>query len=295
MRKRPPLSERKRKWAEARGDVTLNGTKLSYNVSQQMRYVRALRALVRKMTDETNREVRKLFEGKVSEKYFEKQKEVAALDESLSNKAKKLMSSLMLKFDGLFGRTAKILAETMVDGAKKASASSLHSSLEQLSGGLSLKTSVVPAGMEEVAQASVYENVQLIKSIPTEYLDDVFGSVMRSITTGNGLADLIPALRKYDGITDRRAKNIALDQTRKAYNSINKQRLMAVGIKKFRWSHSAGGQTPRQDHIDMNGKIFSFDDLPIIDRKTGERGIPGQAINCRCTMTPVYEFDSEGA
>jgi uncharacterized protein with gpF-like domain len=45
----------------------------------------------------------------------------------------------------------------------------------------------------------------------------------------------------------------------------------------------------------MDGKIFSFDDLPIIDRKTGERGIPGQAINCRCTMTPVYEFDSEDA
>jgi SPP1 gp7 family putative phage head morphogenesis protein len=183
----------------------------------------------------------------------------------------------------------------MVEGAQKASATSLHSSLEQLSGGLSLKTSVIPAGMEEVAQATVYENVQLIKSIPSQYLDDVFGSVMRSITTGGGLADLIPAIRKYDGITDRRAKNIALDQTRKAYNSINKQRLMAVGIKKFRWSHSAGGQTPRQDHIAMDGKIFSFDDLPIIDRKTGERGIPGQAINCRCTMTPVYEFDSEDA
>ena len=72
MRKRPRLSDRKRKWAQAREDVTLNGTKLSYNASQQLRYVRALRALVRKMTDETNREVKKLFEGKVSENYFEK-------------------------------------------------------------------------------------------------------------------------------------------------------------------------------------------------------------------------------
>jgi len=40
-------------------------------------------------------------------------------------------------------------------------------------------------------------------------------------------------------------------------------------------------------------EIFSFDDLPVIDRRSGERGIPGQAINCRCRMAPVIEFDND--
>ena len=68
----------------------------------------------------------------------------------------------------------------------------------------------------------------LIKSIPEQYFKDVTGSVMRSITTGNGLADLVPEIKKYDGQTERRAKLLALDQTRKAYNSINKQRMQSL-------------------------------------------------------------------
>jgi len=66
-----------------------------------------------------------------------------------------------------------------------------------------------------------------------------------------------------------------------------------VGVKKFKWLHSGGGQKPRKDHIEMNGNIYSFDDLPVIDKRTGERGIPGQAINCRCRMAPVIEFDND--
>src|SRR5690606_26092523 len=135
------------------------------------------------------------------------------------------------------------------------------------------------------------ENVSLIKSIPEKYFTDVTGSVMRSITTGQGIKDLITQIEKYDGITERRAKNIALDQTRKAYNMINKQRMMTAGFKKFKWLHSGGGQHPRKDHIAMNGNVYSFDDLPVIDKKTGERGIPSQLINCGCVMQPVYEFE----
>jgi uncharacterized protein with gpF-like domain len=33
--------------------------------------------------------------------------------------------------------------------------------------------------------------------------------------------------------------------------------------------------------------------LPVIDPRTGERGIPGQAINCRCVMRPLVEFKGE--
>jgi uncharacterized protein with gpF-like domain len=43
----------------------------------------------------------------------------------------------------------------------------------------------------------------------------------------------------------------------------------------------------------MDGNVYSFDDPPIIDKNTGERGIPGQAINCRCFMVPVIEFEDE--
>lgn len=274
------------------------GKRLNYNASQQAKYQKALLDLVRQMTKETRDRITKLFDGSTADDFFEQQKEAAAMDgASLSTKAKKLMNDLQDKFVQLFGSKSRKLATTMLNGALKASQASLSTSLKELSGGLSLNTGVVPEGLETKSQAIVQENVDLIKSIPQQYFKDISGSVFRSITTGNGLKDLIPAIGKYAGETSRRTKNIALDQTRKAYNTINRERMQKLGVKQFEWIHSGGGLEPRPSHVAMNGKIFSFDDLPIINKENlkyeaPQRGIPGQAINCKCVMGPVIEFDT---
>src|SRR5690554_6382392 len=114
----------------------------------------------------------------------------------------------------------------------------------------------MPEGMEDVTRALVAENVSLIDAMPEEYLKNVTGSVMRSITTGNGVPELTRALVYHAGVTDRRAKNIALDQTRNSYNSINKQRLQSLNVKQFEWIHSGGGQKPRKSHLKISGHIF---------------------------------------
>lgn len=233
----------------------------------------------------------KLFKSETAKEYF-------AEDASISSKARILLAVLLDKFTQLFSFKSKPLAETMVEGQADASERTLHSSLKQLSGGLSLKTGIVPKGMEEVAKASISENVSLIKSIPAQYFKNVEGAVYRSITTGRGMADLLPEIRKYDGQTERRAKNLALDQTRKAYNQINKRRMEAVGVKKFEWIHSYGGQKPRHSHMAIDGKIFSFENLESEQAALGvppeDRGLPGHPINCRCTMVPVIEFGDNG-
>lgn len=296
------LTKRKAKWAKGR-DVTLRGTPLIVNASLQAKYVRALKKLTLQMTTETKAQVTKLFRGDTAGEYFTEQKEAAsavAMDASLASQAKKLMSKLTLKFTQLFNSSASSLAERMLNGTLTSTSSTLHTSLKQLSGGLSLKTGVVPSGMEDVSKSIVNENVQLIKSIPQDYLSDVTGAVFRSITTGAGIASLIPELSKYAGISDRRVKLMALDQTRKAYNAIAKQKMINIGVGQFEWLHSAGGRQPRRSHIAMTGNIYSFDDLPVINQEqvdkgyeSPERGIPGQAINCRCKMIPVIPLDSE--
>jgi SPP1 gp7 family putative phage head morphogenesis protein len=294
MRKKPPLTNRKRKWAENRG-VVLRGNTLHYNAGQQAQYVRNLRKLTVEMTKTCKKEVLKLFSSEISDEFFEQQKQNAAMDASISSMAKRLMKALTDRFTQLFSKHATRLAESMVNGAAKTGQANLHSSLKQLSGGLSLKTGIVPKGMEEVAKASVAENVALIVSIPEQYLKNITGAVMRSITTGRGLADLVPAISKFNGQVQDRAKNIALDQTRKAYNSINKERLISIGVKQFEWIHSGGGQTPRESHLKIDGHVFEFENLEAQQAKLGvpveDRGIPGHPINCRCTMKPVIDFD----
>jgi uncharacterized protein with gpF-like domain len=177
------------------------------------------------------------------------------------------------------------------------SATTIHASLKELSGGLSLETGVVSEGLEDVSKAIVAENVSLIRSIPEQYFNDVTGSVMRSITAGKGLQDLVPALEKYEGITLRRANNIALDQTRKAYNGVNRHKLMELGVKQFIWHHSNAGQTPRDSHRKIDGHVFSFENLDNEQADLGvperDRGYPGYPVNCRCFIQSVIEFNNK--
>ncbi len=290
MNNKIKLTDKKSQWVGKR-TVALKGTRLNYNVSDQLKYKRELMKLTRSMVSEVQRRVLDLFRTENSKEFFKQQRK-AATDASVSSKSKKLLNELMKKFEKLFSSKATELAEGMLSNSLKTSQSTLKTSLKQLSGGVALNTGVVPKGMEDVSQAIINENVSLIKSIPSEYLDKVSGAVMRSITTGNGLSDLEPEIKKYSGQTDRRVSLLALDQTRKAYNTINKQRMQSIGVKKFEWIHSGGGQHPRISHMKLDGKIFSFNDLPL----KGEEGFvngqfPGQAINCRCTMLPVIEFE----
>lgn len=290
----PKLTKKRAKWVQNR-NVVLKGSNLNYNAAQQSRYRFALEKLVKQMAKETKKQITKLFKGDIADDFFKSQKRLKAMDASLASQARILLNSLSRTFENFFNLRATQLAKAMVKGTERTSTTNIQESLKQLSGGLTLKTSIVTSGQEENATALINENVSLIKSIPEEYLKDVTGSVMRSITTGRGLADLIPDLEKYEGISERRAKNIALDQTRKAYNSINRQKLLNNGIKQFEWGHSGGGLHPRESHIKIAGKIFSFENIEKEQAALGvpepDRGLPGEPINCKCYMRPIIVFD----
>lgn len=298
MNKKPPLTKKKSKWVKNR-NVVLRGKKLHYNVSHQIKYISSLKKLVNLMTKETKKELMKLFKTEKSKEYFNKQKqnEKITFDESISSQAKIVLGLLNKRFSKLFSLKSKQFSKKMISNISNISKSNLHSSLKELSGGLSLKTGIVTKGMEEISKSLIFDNVNLIESIQKEYHDDVSGAVFRSITSGNGLGDLIEELNKYEGITERRAKNIALDQTRKAYNYINKERMQNVGVKQFEWVHSAGSIEPRKSHIKIDGHIFSFENLEKEQIELGvpekDQGLPGVPIYCRCIMVPVIDFSEK--
>lgn len=282
------LTQKREQWVKQRKHVVLKGEPLNYNAALQDKYSKQLQALVIQMARQSNREIIRLFKSEQSEAQIAK---IGAMDANIASQSRIVTNALKLKFESLFGRKAKILAEGMLNSTNRISKSATHQSLKKISGGLSIKTSGMNEQLKTIINASVVENVSLIKSIASEYLDQVQGSVMRSIVGGGGLESLIPDLQRREGITLRRATNIALDQTRKAYSAMNRERMKAAGVSKYEWVHSGGGQHPRELHVAMSGNIYSYNDPPIIDSNTGQTGNPGDAINCRCIARPVIEFD----
>lgn len=287
-KKRPPLlTNKKAAWVnQFKPTATLRGDTLNYNAAQQSEYIKAIQAMVVQMAAQTERAVINLFEKPAAREYY-------AEDASLVSEAKSMVDRLTATFTDMFNRRAEGIARKMFKGALATSKASLGISLKELSGGMTIKTGLVPDKLEDVLSAAITENVGLIRTISSDYLGQVQGAVMRSLQPGgNGLADLVPFLQERKEITKRHARNIALDQTRKAFNSANELRLKALGVEEFEWIHSGGGAHPRQDHIAMSGNIYRFDDLPVIGVMYGVevRGLPGGVPGCKCTMRPVIRL-----
>lgn len=279
------LSNTREDWVEERDySGTMKGTPLLYSVPIANVYKKKMNRLTLQMMSATKKQLIKLFEGNAAEEYF-------AEDASISSQARMLLNKLRNKMLKIYISRSKLIAEQMIKQANDYSSFTVHRSLEKLSGGLSLATRELTPEMEEIIKAAVTNNVSLIRSIPEQYFLEIEGAVMRSITTGNGLQDLIPFINHRKTITMKRVNLIALDQTKKITVALNKQRSVESGLTKFEWVHSSASKEPRKLHLGYNGKTFSYDDLPIIDEKTGERGMPGQAINCKCIAVPILSFE----
>lgn len=263
----------------------IEGGTLYYNASQQLKYSSALRKLVRDMSRDVKR------------KAVEYQRE----EEPESKLSPWLVfgagSAIASKYDAIFAKKADKLADTMLKQSEAASRYAMQRSVGKMAKGLKLNEEAFRALPAEVSEAIVAENVALIRSIPEKYFDQISKAVKESIMDGGGIADIVPVVTKYNGVTMRRAANIALDQTRKAYNAANKATMERAGIKAFRWLHTGRSKEPRPSHLRMSGNVYRFDNLPIINKEqvdkgyaSPQRGLPGEAINCTCTMAAVIEL-----
>jgi SPP1 gp7 family putative phage head morphogenesis protein len=279
---RPPLTKAK----QAQGAAVHKGKPLHYSAAVEMRYTDTLTRMVRQMRQATESAFRRL------DRQFATAQDALGMDApSYASQARILTDALRKRFAAAFARRARPAAERMQAQVDAASSASLHSSLRELSGGISLSTRSIPKPAIEMLKASVTENVALIRSIPDQYFLDVQGAVMRNIQRGDGTAGVLREIERAGGVATRRAELIARDQVSKATSALNAARMKGLGIRKFEWIHSGGGKEPRKLHQRMSGNIYSLDDPPVIDERTGERGLPGQLINCRCVMRPVLEFE----
>lgn len=302
----PVLTLAPSKAAQLQRRGKLTGRPLRHSVSIETRYIAALTKLVNQMVAQVEREILPVLKANQME---QDAKDGATFDaddtpKKAANKkaaatAAEKVATLQAKFAAMFKNRAHKLADGMMEAVTAESATNLNNTLTDLSGKMTVGMGFMDGPVGEVVKGGIAENIALIKSIPDNYMARVSGHLEAAALAGNNMTGLIGKIQDAAGIEKRRAKNIALDQTRKAYNTINGARMAAAGVKKFEWVHSGGGQRPRHHHITpypagLNGGIFELDKPPIIDPDTGERGLPGQAINCKCTMAPVVEFEGAG-
>lgn len=155
----------------------------------------------------------------------------------------------------------------------------------------------------EIAEAmsvAQIKNTGLIKSIASEHFNRVSKAISDNYS-GNLEGSLTQELMDIGGITRRRAKFIARDQTSKMASEINEIRQRDIGIDDYDWRTSRdirvvgtpGGLYPKGnkahgDHFKREGKRFKWSEPP-------EDGHPGHAPGCRCRAQPVINLDKLNA
>ena len=204
-----------------------------------------------------------------------------AQDASPSAKIKKILDELARRWTKRFEDYAPKLAEAYLQGSFKASDSAFRQALKEA--GWTVEFKMTPA-VRDAFNASLEENVGLIRSIPEKYLQQVEGTVMRSYSAGRDLATMVKELKQLYPAASHRAELIARDQSNKANAVVNRARQMELGITEAIWMHSHAGKNPRPDHVAANGKRYKIAEGCLI---SGEHIQPGEEINCRCTSRAV--------
>lgn len=142
---------------------------------------------------------------------------------------------------------------------------------------------VVKSYFRDAAKA----NAQLISTLPAEHIERIRKAVADS--PGD-----IPAMKEIladaNGKLDRRAHNLAMDQTRKAFTQTATLKAQSTGATKGIWIHShRGPKHSRPKHVKANGEEFDLAvGLPVGDK--GQNVVPGEEINCHCTFKLVIDF-----
>lgn len=113
-------------------------------------------------------------------------------------------------------------------------------------------------------------------------------SIAQNTFNGRRPADLIKHIQDNYQVSRNKAKFLARQETSLLMSKFHETRYQDIGITKYRWS-GAQDQKERKDHLELQGKIFTWSSPPVVDHRTGRRCNPGQDFNCRCVAIPILE------
>jgi len=197
-----------------------------------------------------------------------------------------ILDGLAKRWIDRFDEWAPKISEAYLQGLFKSSDAAFRQSLKDA--GWTVEFKMTPA-VRDAFNASLQENIGLIKSIPTQYLQQVEGVVMRSYSAGRDLQTMVKELKQLYPANSKRAELIARDQSNKANAVVNRTRQMELGIEEAEWMHSHAGKSPRQSHVEAgrDKRRYKIAQGCPIDGKFIQ---PGEEINCRCTSRPILPF-----
>ena len=145
--------------------------------------------------------------------------------------------------------------------------------------GISIEGKQSFKGEQDYIKSRIETNTTLIKNLKSQYIEELNVELKYSYEQGRPSSQLAKDIEKRFGITKRRAKLIARNETKNTNAQLNKKQAMELGFGNPKWQTMMDGRE-RPEHAKHNGKEYKFG-VGLPDGEGGKEE-PGDKINCRC-------------
>lgn len=147
----------------------------------------------------------------------------------------------------------------------------------------------------EKLAAEYSDNLKLyIQKFADDQIFTLREAVEENAREGYRFDKLIPKIKQRYGVSVRKAKFLARNETSIFMSKYHEQRYAEAGVTEYIWSTShdsrvrpALGTHGSDNHRVLDGRTFSFKNPPVVDPAKGRRANPGQDYNCRCVAIPI--------
>ncbi len=247
------------------------------NEGTKARYRRQMKAMIREMADNVEY---------WCEAWRKAHPPELAMDETPSQEIQREFAKLSQHWQARFEEMAPKVATQFLRDQFQGTDAAMRQALRDA--GWSVEFVLTPA-MHDAFEASLAENIGLIRSIASEYLQQVEGIVMRNYTAGRNVRAMAKEIHARFGVSSNRAMLISRDQSNKANAVVQRTRQKELGITEAIWLHSRAGKTPRPTHVAMDGKRYKVA-KGMWDSEEKAWIFPGELINCRCVQRSVLPW-----
>lgn len=142
------------------------------------------------------------------------------------------------------------------------------------------------AKSKKIAEDYTYNMKYWVKNWEAKNIIEMRKDVLKIVQQGARVPRLQEYFEKRWGIAKNKAKFLAENESHLAGSVIKATDYQEIGCPGYKWGRSTSKEK-RELHKQYYGKVFNWNDKPIIDEKLGIKGYPRQIWNCKCQMLIV--------
>ncbi len=133
------------------------------------------------------------------------------------------------------------------------------------------------------------ENLRLfIKKFADGEILTLREEVEQNARAGYRFNRLARVIKEHYQVSEAKADFLARQETALFMSKFRQLQFKEAGVTRYIW-RTAHDARVRDAHAHLDGKIFSYDNPPIVDPATGRRRSPGEDYGCRCVDQPVLD------